>query len=62
LWKYRGKEPTLPPPTTSSTKVTKMQATEDWISSKEERILYSKIVRRIEMHLDGLTKKVCAKE
>jgi hypothetical protein len=60
LWKYRGKEPTLPPP--SSTKVTKTQATEDWISSKEERILYSKIVKRIEMHLDSLTKEVCAKE
>ena len=69
LWKYRGKEPTALPQstttttTTSSTKVTKkMQATEEWISSKEERILYSKIVKRIEMHLDGLTKEVCAKE
>lgn len=68
LWKYRGKEPTVPPQSTtptstlSSTKATKIQATEDWISSKEERILYSKIVRRIEMHLDGLTKEVCAKE
>ena len=33
-----------------------------WKSSYEERVLYSKIVRRIECRLDVLTKQVCQKE
>eukprot|EP00986_Skeletonema_menzelii_P004897 scaffold1709_cov151-Skeletonema_menzelii.AAC.20 len=50
LWKYRGKEPTAESNT---------NAPENWVSSKEERVLYSKIVKRIEMHLEVLTKEVC---
>jgi len=50
LWKYRGKEPTAESNT---------NAPENWVSSKEERELYSKIVKRIEMHLEVLTKEVC---
>jgi monolysocardiolipin acyltransferase len=53
LWKYRGKEPT-----TAASMA--RQVPENWVSSKEERILYSKIVKRIEMHLEVLTKEVCA--
>eukprot|EP00577_Skeletonema_sp_RCC1716_P014847 CAMPEP_0113386028 /NCGR_PEP_ID=MMETSP0013_2-20120614/7788_1 /TAXON_ID=2843 ORGANISM="Skeletonema costatum, Strain 1716" /NCGR_SAMPLE_ID=MMETSP0013_2 /ASSEMBLY_ACC=CAM_ASM_000158 /LENGTH=463 /DNA_ID=CAMNT_0000268837 /DNA_START=446 /DNA_END=1837 /DNA_ORIENTATION=- /assembly_acc=CAM_ASM_000158 len=52
LWKYRGIEPT------SESNNTAMQQ-ENWVSSREERILYSKIVKRIEMHLEVLTKEVC---
>jgi monolysocardiolipin acyltransferase len=55
LWKYRGKEPTV-----SSSTANNMHGPENWISSKEERILYSKIVKRIEMHLEVLTEEVCA--
>ena len=56
LWKYRGKEPTA-----ASTTAT-IQAQENWVSSIEERILYSKIVKRIERHLEVLTKEVCAEQ
>jgi monolysocardiolipin acyltransferase len=32
---------------------------ESWRSSEEERVLYSKIVRRIEGRLDGITRETC---
>ncbi len=48
LWKYRGKEPTGSQP-----------QQENWVSSREERILYSKIAKRIEMRLEVLTREVC---
>ncbi|KAL3765019.1 hypothetical protein ACHAW5_004278 [Stephanodiscus triporus] len=35
---------------------------ESWKSSEAERVLYSKIVRRIEGRLDALTKEICAEE
>ena len=50
LWKYRGKEPTA---------ADVQGKEEDWVSSREEKILYSKIVKRIEMHLEVLTRNVC---
>ena len=74
LWKYRGKEPALatihgggeknststctPPPAVGTATVPQ----ENWVSSSEERILYSKIVKRIEVHLEVLTKEVCSKQ
>ena len=54
LWKYRGKEEPL-----TTTNTTTTTPVENWVSSKEERVLYSKIVRRIEGHLEVLTKEVC---
>ena len=35
---------------------------QQWHSSREERVLYHKIARRIECHLDILTKQVCQDE
>jgi monolysocardiolipin acyltransferase len=35
---------------------------ESWRSSEEERVLYGKIVRRIEGRLDALTRDVCREE
>ena len=32
---------------------------ESWRSSEEERVLYSKIVRRIEGRLDAITREIC---
>ena len=35
---------------------------ESWKSSEEERLLYSKIVRRIEGRLDAITREICKNE
>eukprot|EP00581_Thalassiosira_minuscula_P001123 CAMPEP_0183735406 /NCGR_PEP_ID=MMETSP0737-20130205/46563_1 /TAXON_ID=385413 /ORGANISM="Thalassiosira miniscula, Strain CCMP1093" /LENGTH=418 /DNA_ID=CAMNT_0025969139 /DNA_START=183 /DNA_END=1439 /DNA_ORIENTATION=- len=59
LWKYCGK-------INAEEQYDKGQSSESnfhesWDSSREERVLYGKIVRRIETHLDVITKEVCAK-
>lgn len=52
LWKYCGKE----------VNEQQQQHETTWESSREERALYSKIVRRIEGRLDVLTREVCSRD
>jgi len=58
LWKYCGR-------VNSEERYEKGQQNEIlhdlWVSSVEERSLYNKIVRRIEAHLDAITREVCEK-
>lgn len=58
LWKYSGK-------VNAEEEVEKGQSTggfhEQWDSSEEEKVLYSKIVRRIEERLEVVTKEVYAR-
>jgi hypothetical protein len=67
LWKYCGKSNAeeeyrnrMNQPQQHNSKNDEQTQLEEWNSSSEaERVLYSKIVRRIEYHLDDITKKVC---
>ena len=56
LWKYHGED------IDEYDRDDDRSRRESWRSSEEERVLYGKIVRRIEGRLDALTRDVCREE
>lgn len=69
LWKYHDHDDNVEVAVQQQQKLQKLQRSSDevaipsnWKSSKEERILYSKITNRIERQLDIITEEICRQQ